>query len=69
MMSRLQLRFESSDNCDNLPNYLGIAIPELISPVDSARIRVNDQTAVLAAAAPAQVGPVTFENDIQRLLP
>lgn len=54
---------------ENLANYLSIAIPELISPVDSARIRVNHQTAVLPAAAPAQVGPITFENDVQRLLP
>ena len=54
---------------ENLANHLGIAIPELISSVDSARIRVNHQTAVLPAAAPAQVGSVTFENDVQRLLP
>jgi hypothetical protein len=54
---------------EDLANYLSIAIPELISPVDSARIRVNHQTAVLAGAAPAQIDPVTFENDVQRLLP
>ena len=35
----------------------------------SAWIGVNDQAVVLPAAAPADIGSVTFENDVQRLLP
>jgi len=60
---------EASDDCDNLPNDLSIAISEWLSPMNSTGIRVNDQAAVLPAAASADIGSITFENHVQRLLP
>src|SRR5581483_5524494 len=60
---------QPSHNHDNLPNYLSIAISELFSSMNPAWIGVNHQAAILPAAAPAQIGSVTFENDVQRLLP
>ena len=54
---------------DNLPNDIGIAISELLSSMYSAGIGVNDQAVVLTAAAPTDIGSVTFENDGQGLLP
>jgi len=60
---------ELSNNHGNLSNDLRIAIPELISPMYSAGVGVNYQAVVLPAAAPAQVGPISLEDDIQRLLP
>ena len=62
-------RSEPSNNGDNLPNDLSIAISELLSPMNSTGIGVNDQAVVLPAAAPADIGSVTFENHVQRLLP
>jgi hypothetical protein len=60
---------ELSHNGDNLPDHLNIAISELLSPMHSAWVGMNDQTVVLPAAAPARIGSVAIENDIQRLLP
>ena len=60
---------ELSNDHDNLSNDLRIAISELISPMYSARIGMNNETVVLPAAAPAQVGPIPLENDVQWLLP
>ena len=53
---------------DNLPNDIGIAISELLSSMYSAGIGVNDQAVVLPAAASADIGSVTFEDDGQGLL-
>jgi len=60
---------ELSNDHDNLSNNLRIAISELISPMHSARVGMNNQAIVLPAAASAQVGPIPLENDVQRLLP
>ena len=54
---------------DNLPNDFSIAASELISPMNSAWVGVNNQAIVLPATAPADVGSLTFENDVQGLLP
>ena len=60
---------ELSNDHGNLSNDLRIAISELISPMYSAWISMNNETVVLPAAAPAHVSPITLENDVQRLLP
>jgi hypothetical protein len=61
--------YQLSHDRDDLPNDLDIVISKLLSPMNSAGIRVNYQTVVLAAAASTEIASVTFENDIQRLLP
>ena len=45
---------ELSNNRDNLPDDLSIAISELISPMHSAGVGMNNQAVVLPAAAPAR---------------
>jgi hypothetical protein len=52
---------QSSHYGDNLPNDLSIAISELLSSMNSTGIEVN-QAVVLRAAAPADLGSVTFKN-------
>lgn len=69
LLQKTAVSDQLSHNGDNLPDYLCIAISELISPMHSARVGMNDQTVVLQAAAPARIGSVALENDIQRLLP
>ncbi|HWO34589.1 MAG TPA: hypothetical protein VNO32_37835 [Candidatus Acidoferrum sp.] len=53
---------EPSHYGDNLPNHLSIAISELLPSMNSTGIEVNHQAVVLPAAAPADVGSVTFKN-------
>ena len=60
---------QSSHEADDLSHHLRIAISELISPMYSARVGMNNQTVVLPAAAPAQVRPISLEDNVKRLLP
>jgi hypothetical protein len=58
-----------ASNCRNFPNDLSVSVSELLSLMNSVGIGVNDQAVVLSAAAAKQVGSVTLEDDVQRLLP
>jgi hypothetical protein len=59
---------ELASNCHNFSNDLSVSISELLSLMNPAGIGVNEQ-AVVPSATATQVGSVTFENHVQRLLP
>ena len=60
--SKIRIQISLRTMVTIFPNDLSIAISELLSSMNSTGIEVNQQAVVLPAAAPADVGSVTFKN-------
>jgi len=55
---------------DNLPDYLRVmVVPKVLRVVVIQRVWMDNQRVVLEAATGAQVGSVTSQQYVQRLLP
>src|SRR5580658_5499570 len=72
--SRVVRKFDNSHdfscNHDDLPNYFDIlVVTELFCAMELLRVGMDNQSAVLKAAACAQICAITFEKNIQWLLP